>query len=64
MDKKDVQDLVKAINNLASVIKDHNKVIDSQSKLSRENNDAIRNLTTRLASVANAFSNGGTVVNS
>lgn len=61
MDKKESQDLAKAINSLTAVIKEQNKFIDKQNQIQRENTEAIKELRTRLASVANAISNGSVV---
>ena len=61
MDKKEAQDLTKAVNSLVIVIKEHNKYIDKQNQILRENTEAIKELRTRLASVANAISNGSVV---
>lgn len=62
MEKKEAQDLTKAINSLVTVIKDQNKYLDKQNQIMRDNTEAIKELRTRLASVANAISNGGSVV--
>lgn len=63
MEKKEAQDLAKTINGLASVIREQNKLHDKQNQLIRDAIDAVKELKTRLASVANAISNGS-VVNS
>jgi hypothetical protein len=63
MDKKEAQDLTKAVNSLVVVIKEHNKYIDKQNQILHENTEAIKELRTRLASVANAITSGGSVVN-
>lgn len=61
MDKKESQDLAKAINSLTAAIKEQNKYLDRQNQIQRENTEAIKDLRTRLASVANAISNGSVV---
>ena len=61
MDKKEAQDLTKAVNGLVIAIKEHNKLIDKQNQIMRDNTEAIKDLRTRLASVANAISNGSVV---
>ena len=63
MEKKEAQDLTKTLNNLVSVLKDLNKYLDKQNQALHDNTEATKDLRTRLASVANAISNG-TVVNS
>lgn len=63
MEKKEAQDLTKAINSLVAMVKEHNKYLDKQNQILRENNDAIKELRTRLNSVANAISNGSVVNN-
>lgn len=64
MDKKEAQDLTKAITALTTAIKDQNKYIDKLNQIQRDNTETLKDLKTRLASVANAFSgNGGTIVN-
>ena len=63
MEKKEAQDLTKAINSLVAMVKEHNKYLDKQNQILRENNDAIKELRTRLTSVANAISNGSVVNN-
>lgn len=63
MDKKEAMDLTKAINSLVNVIKDQNKFLDKQNQILRDNTEAIKELRTRLGSVANAISNGGGVAN-
>jgi uncharacterized coiled-coil DUF342 family protein len=62
MEKKEAQDLIKSITNLVNVIKEQNKINDTHNKELRDNTEAIKELRTRLASVANAISNG-TVIN-
>ena len=64
MDKKEAQDLVKVLSNLVTVLKEHNKCIDKQNQSLRDNTEAIKELRTRLGSVANAITSGGSVVNS
>lgn len=64
MDKKEAQDLVKVLSNLVTVLKEHNKYIDKQNQSLRDNTEAIKELRTRLGSVANAITSGGSVVNS
>lgn len=61
MDKKEAQDLTKAINSLVNAIKDQNKHIDKQNQMLNNNTEAIKELRTRLASVANAISNGNVI---
>lgn len=61
MDKKEAQDLTKAVNSLVIVIKEHNKYLDKQNQILRDNTETIKELRTRLASVANAISNGSVV---
>ena len=56
MDKKEAQDLVKVLSNLVTVLKEHNKYIDKQT-------EAMKELRTRLGSVANAITSGGSIVN-
>ncbi len=63
MDKKEAQDLVKVLSNLVTVLKEHNKYIDKQNQTLRENTEAMKELRTRLGSVANAITSGGSVVN-
>lgn len=63
MEKKEAQDLAKAINSLVTVIKEQNKLNDKTNQILTNNVEAIKDLRTRLASVANAISNGGSVVN-
>lgn len=63
MDKKEAQDLVKVLSNLVTVLKEHNKYIDKQNQSLRDNTEAIKELRTRLGSVANAITSGGSVVN-
>lgn len=63
MDKKEAQDLVKVLSNLVTVLKEHNKYIDKQNQTLRDNTEAMKELRTRLASVANAITSGGSVVN-
>lgn len=63
MDKKEAQDLTKAVNGLVIALKEHNKYLDKQNQIMRDNTEAIKELRTRLASVANAISSGS-VVNS
>ena len=63
MEKKEAQDLTKAINSLVVMVKEHNKYLDKQNQILRENIDAIKELRTRLTSVANAISNGSVVNN-
>lgn len=64
MDKKEAQDLVKVLSNLVTVLKEHNKYIDKQNQSLRDNTEAIKELRTRLGSVANAITSGGSIVNS
>lgn len=61
MDKKEAQDLTKAVNSLVNAIKDQNKQIDKQNQMLNNNTEAIKELRTRLASVANAISNGNVI---
>lgn len=61
MDKKEAQDLTKAVNSLVIAIKEHNKYLDKQNQILRDNTEAVKELRTRLASVANAISNGSVV---
>ena len=63
MEKKEAQDLTKAINSLVIVLKEHNKYIDKQNQALRDNTEAMKELRTRLGSVANAITSGGSVVN-
>lgn len=63
MDKKEAQDLVKVLSNLVTVLKEHNKYIDKQNQSLRDNTEAIKELRTRLGSVANAITSGGSIVN-
>ena len=63
MEKKEAQDLTKAINSLVTVLKEHNKYIDKQNQSLRDNTEAMKELRTRLGSVANAITSGGSVVN-
>lgn len=63
MEKKEAQDLTKAVNNLVTAIKEQNKFLDKQNQIQRDNTEALKELRTRLASVANAISNGS-VLNS
>ena len=63
MDKKEAQDLVKVLSNLVTVLKEHNKYIDKQNQTSRDNTEAMKELRTRLGSVANVITSGGSVVN-
>lgn len=63
MEKKEAQDLTKAINSLVTVLKEHNKYIDKQNQTLRDNTEAMKELRTRLGSVANAITSGGSVVN-
>lgn len=63
MDKKEAQDLVKVLSNLVTVLKEHNKYSDKQNQSLRDNTEAIKELITRLGSVANAITSGGSVVN-
>ena len=64
MDKKEAQDLVKVLSNLVTVLKEHNKYIDKQNQTLRDNTEAMKELRTRLGSVANAITSGGSIVNS
>ena len=64
MDKKEAQDLVKVLSNLVTVLKEHNKYIDKQNQSLRDNTEAIKELRTRLGTVANAITSGGSIVNS
>jgi len=61
MDKKEAQDLIKAINSLVNAIKEQNKFLDKQNQAQRENTEAIKELKTRLASVSNALQSGSVV---
>jgi uncharacterized coiled-coil DUF342 family protein len=61
MEKKEAQDLTKAIVSLVNVIKEQNKINDAYNKALRDNTDTLKDLRTRLASVANAISNGSVV---
>ena len=63
MDKKEAQDLIKVLNNLVNVLKEHNKHVDKQNQTLRDNTEAMKELRTRLGSVANAITSGGSVVN-
>ncbi len=63
MDKKEAQDLVKVLSNLVTVLKEHNKYIDKQNQTLRDNTEAMKELRTRLGSVANVITSGGSVVN-
>lgn len=63
MEKKEAQDLARAIGSLSNAIKEHSKIIDKQNQMIRENSEVLKELRTRLSSVANAISNGGTIVN-
>ena len=58
MEKKEAQDLTKAVNNLVTAIKEQNKFLDKQNQIQRDNTEALKELRTRLASVANAISKG------
>ena len=62
MDKVDTKELTRAVNSLVSAIKEHNKYLDKQNQYTKENNEILKDLKTRLTSVANAISNGGTIV--
>ena len=62
MDKVDTKELTKAVNSLVSAIREHNKYVDKQNQQTKENNEILKDLKTRLTSVANAISNGGTIV--
>ena len=62
MDKVDTKELTKAVNSLVSAIREHNKYVDKQNQYTKENNEILKDLKTRLTSVANAISNGGTIV--
>ena len=61
MDKAQ-QDLIKAILSLVKVIDQQNKTIEKQTSILKDNIEAIKELRTRLTSVANAISEGGKVV--
>lgn len=61
MDKIDTKELVKAINALVTVIKEENKTRDKQNQIMKENTETLKDLKTRLTSVANAISNGSVV---
>lgn len=63
MEKKEAQDLTKAISNLVIAVKEQNKNLEKISQILRDNTEAIKDLKTRLGSVANSLSNGGTIVN-
>lgn len=63
MDKVDVKELTKVLSNLVTVIRDQNKFIDKQNQCIEKNTEALKELRTRLTSVANAIGNGGTIVN-
>ena len=63
MEKKEAQDLTKAISNLVIAVKEQNKNLDKISQILRDNTEALKELKTRLGSVANSLSNGGTIVN-
>lgn len=63
MEKKEAQDLTKAINSLVTVLKEHNKYVDKQNQALRDNTEAMKELRTRLGSVANAITSSGSVVN-
>lgn len=64
MDKKEAQDLVKVLSNLVTVLKEHNKYSNKQNQTLRDNTEAMKELRrTRLGSVANAITSGGSVVN-
>lgn len=63
MDKIDTKDLTKAITNLCTVIRDQNKQIERQNQYIKENTETLKDLKTRLGSVANAITNGGNIVN-
>ena len=63
MEKKEAQDLTKAIVSLVNVIKEQNKINDAYNKALRDNTDTLKDLRTRLGSVANAITSGGSVVN-
>ena len=63
MDKKEAQDLVKVLSNLVTVLKEHNKYIDKQNQTLRDNTESMKELRTRLGSVANVITSGGSVVN-
>lgn len=55
--------MVKVLSNLVTVLKEHNKYIDKQNQTLRDNTEAMKELRTRLGSVANAITSGGSVVN-
>lgn len=61
MDKKEAMDLTKAINSLVIAVKDQNKHLDKQNQILRGLDESIKDLRTRLASVANAISSGSVV---
>ncbi len=63
MDKKEAQDLTKTLNNLVSALKEQNKHIDKQNQILRDNTEVMKELRTRLGSLANSITSGGTVVN-
>lgn len=63
MDKVDVKELTKVLSNLVTVIRDQNKFIDKQNQCIEKNTEVLKELRTRLTSVANAIGNGGTIVN-
>ena len=60
MDK--TQELTKAILSLVKVIEQQNKVIENYTKALKDNTDVIKELKTRLGSVANAITEGGKIV--
>lgn len=63
MDKKEAQDLAKTLNSLVNALKEQNKHIDKQNQILRDNTEVMKELRTRLGSLANAITSGGSVVN-
>lgn len=63
MDKKEAQDLTKAICSLVTVFKEMNKNMEQYTKSVRDTNETVKALNTRLGSLANSISDGGSIVN-
>lgn len=63
MEKKEAQDLTKALVNLVNTFKEINKNIDIQNRIMRENNEALKNIHTRLGSLINSMSSGSNITN-
>ena len=63
MEKKEAQDLTRALVNLVNTFKEINKNIDIQNRIVRENNEALKNIYTRLGSLINSMSSGSSITN-